>query len=266
MLTQHVRALAVSGRLPRERIVHVWHAAPALAAPAESRRACLDLLDPVERERLGRFRFDVDAVAYLAAHALLRSALSCFAPVHPRTWRFRGGMHGKPVVEKPALHRRLSFSLSHTSGRVAIAVGRHCELGIDVEDANVGASLLENPERFLSPAEVESLRTLPPEARADRFLACWTLKESLLKALGIGLSIPPQDLGFDLDKVPDPRVSFPRSMPEDPASWHFRRFSATDRHPVALAIRCQPGSNVLVWITEASELPLRFASKVPGPV
>ena len=243
---------------PGESTVHVWHAASALPAPA-SRRAALGLLDPTELERLGRFRLEVDADAYLAAHALLRTALSRLAPVHPRTWRFRSGRHGKPFVEQPSMHQALSFSLSHTAGRVAVAVGFHCDLGIDVEDAAVAGSLLEHPEPFLSPAEIDALRALPPGARAERFLACWTLKESLLKAVGVGLSIPPRDLGFDLDDLQGPRAWFPASMQEDPARWHFRRFAATDRHPAALAVRARPGSVVLVRIAEASELPLRVA-------
>jgi 4'-phosphopantetheinyl transferase len=256
-------ATDLSDQMPAMAVIHVWHAAPGLAASPGSRHACLDLLDPGERERLERYRFEADAEAYLAAHALLRSALS---PSDPRTWRFRKGRHGKPFVEEPAIHRCLAFSLSHTSGRVAVAIGRQCELGIDVEHAEVGASILENLGRFLSPMEVRSLGAMPSEHRAARFLVLWTLREAALKACGTGLSGHAGGLSFDLDSGSAPSASFPPEMREDPANWHFRCFDATGRHPVAVAIRCPSGGNVTVKVNEARELPLPFATQVaPTP-
>jgi 4'-phosphopantetheinyl transferase len=241
--------------------IHVWHADPELAAAPDAWRACLDLLDPPERERMGRFRFEADATAYLAAHALLRSALSLLAPVAPRRWRFRAGAHGKPFVDEPVAHRGLSFSLSHTPGRVAVAVASRGPVGIDVEHASVARSLLEHPERFLSPSEVGALRALPLADRPERFLACWTLKESFLKASGLGLSVPVQALSFHLDPGARIRVSFERAIGDDPDAWQFLRFAATSDHPAAVAARRAPGTELSVRVLEAARLPLAGSSR-----
>jgi len=236
--------------------LHVWHADPDLTGVPGARRACLDLLDAGERDRMRRFRFDADGAVYLAAHALLRSALSRLAPVDPTLWRFRTGEHGKPFVDEPTSHRHLAFNLSHTAGRVAVAIAIRAEVGVDVEHVGRAASLLEHPDRFLSPAEARTLRALPPEARRDRFLAYWTLKESYLKACGLGLSVPLQDLSFHLDEGPRVRVSFEPTIRDDPASWQFLCLAATSDHPMAVAIRREAGTEAPVRVHEAREIPL----------
>ena len=178
--------------------LHLWHASPNVLATPESRRACLDLLDVGERERLDRLRVEADRAAYLAAHALLRSALSWAAPVDPRLWRFRNAERGKPSIDEPTSLRHVAFSLSHTTGRVVVAVALRAEVGVDVEHAGRARSVLEHPDRFLSTTEARALHALPPEARLHRFMSYWTLKESYLKACGMGLSVPPQALSFHL--------------------------------------------------------------------
>jgi 4'-phosphopantetheinyl transferase len=236
--------------------LHVWHASPGLAAAPESRRACLDLLDGGERERMGRLRVEADRVAYLAVHALLRSALSRVAPVAPRLWRFRSGRLGKPSIDEPASLRHLAFSLSRTRGRVVVAVADHAEVGVDVEDVVRAGSLLEHPDRILSPAEAKALRALPSGTRLHRLTACWTLKEAYLKACGLGLSVPPQALSFYLDEGPDVRVSFEPAIQDDPSTWRFLRLSASSDHPMAVAFRCEAGSEVRAHVHEVREIPL----------
>ena len=243
----------------------VWHADPDLASVPGARRACLDLLDASERDRLRRFRFEADGTAYLAAHALLRSVLSHLAPVDPRLWRFRTGEHGKPFVDEPTSHRHLAFSLSHTAGRVAVAVATRAAVGIDVEHAGRASSLLKHLDRFLSPTEARTIRALPPEARRDRFLAHWTLKESYLKACGLGLSVPLQDLSFHIDEGPGVRVSFEPTVRDDPASWQFLCVAATSEHPMAVAVRRAGGMEVPVRVHEAREIPLLSPGDGNGP-
>ncbi len=245
----------------RERIplngasVHVWHADPAALDTPEARRACLDLLDEGERARLGRFRLEADRASYLVAHALLRSVLSVHAPADPRTWRFLAGPHGKPAVDFPAAHRELFFNLSHSRGRVAVAVALGRDVGVDVE-ASVRAGALEDlAERFLSPVEVGALQALPPEARRERLLGCWTLKESYLKACGSGLSLPLSALTFHLGEGEAIRATFHAPIGDDPTNWAFARFAPGPGYLGAVAIRRGPFEELSLFIREVLWLP-----------
>src|SRR2546421_10271518 len=90
-----------------------------------------DLLDQEERARAARFHFEQDRSMYIGAHALLRRALSRHAAVHPSAWRFEPEQHGRPRIVAPSTS--LYFSLSHTRGLAACAIGVDLELGLDVE-------------------------------------------------------------------------------------------------------------------------------------
>ena len=85
--------------------------------------------------------------------------------------------HGRPlVVGRPDL----GISVAHAGGATAVAGVRDATIGVDIEDAS--------EDRFSSVATV----LLHPRERADRpdaLARTWVRKESLLKALGIGLGV-----------------------------------------------------------------------------
>src|SRR5215813_11821908 len=93
--------------------VHVYDARASAWTPDALARD-FALLEPGERERANRFHFETDRRMYVAAHALLRRALSRHAPVEPAEWRFSGAEGERPEIAEPAPATRLRFSLSHT--------------------------------------------------------------------------------------------------------------------------------------------------------
>jgi phosphopantetheinyl transferase len=96
-------------------------------------------------------------IASLAGIALLLEAVR----------RVRGAVPGLrllrvPADGKPTFLDGPSFSIAHSSTRVAVAVGESCELGLDVEEEGAGG-------------------------RTARELERWTATEAALKAMGGGL-------------------------------------------------------------------------------
>lgn len=203
------------------------------------------LLSEEERARAARFRFDRDRHSYIAGHALTRALLSEAAPeVAPESWRFIAMEHGRPEVAPDAGQPRLRFNLSHTHGLAAVAVTAEGEIGLDVESLDRSNLTLELAERFFAPEEVAMLTRLPEERLTEGLYAIWTLKESFIKAVGLGLSLPLDSFAFTLAPLAirfTARIA-PFRPADDPARWRFQRMRPTDHHALALALRPVDGA------------------------
>ncbi len=193
-------------------------------------------MTPDERERHGRFRFARDRHMFLITRALVRSALSLYARVEPQAWRFAIGSHGKPRVDDRIEAPRLAFNLSNAHGMVVCAVSRHEHLGVDVEDVTRSGETLDIADRFFSPSEVRALRALPTARQRPRFFELWTLKESYIKARGLGLAIPLDQFSFQLDHGPPIRVSFDARLDDHRERWHFASLRFSPRYLIAVGV------------------------------
>ena len=71
------------------------------------------------------------------------------------------------------------------------------------------------------------------EGWPDRFLQYWTLKESYLKAVGLGISVPLTDVRFSID--PEPRAHFAGSLAGADAGWSFDLTTEGDAYYLAVA-------------------------------
>jgi 4'-phosphopantetheinyl transferase len=198
------------------------------------------LLDAAERARLARFRFPRDARAFLIAHALVRDVLSRFCEILPGEWRFKTNGNGRPEIAGPAATAGLRFSLSHCRGLIACLVAENVEPGVDVEEIRQADDLLELAERFFSPSELVSLRHCSGERMAERFFALWTLKESYIKARGMGVSLPLDKFSFRLCRN-QIGVRFDPEIRDRATDWAFSLLRAPADHFVAVALGCREG-------------------------
>ncbi len=214
------------------------------------------LLTEDEQLRHQRLRFERDRRQFLATRALVRTVLSFYEPtVSPRAWRFEVGERGKPSISEPLAARHWQFNLSNTRGLVVCAVsGAHRRLGVDVERLDRDNDLLALADRYFSRLEVAELRSLPLADQPSRFFDYWTLKESYIKAHGLGLAIPLDSFSFllgrgsrsdargtsssDLGTAATPAIGirFDARRDDDPAIWSFILLDAAPRYRLAIAL------------------------------
>jgi len=229
--------------------VHLWCADPDELDSADRHALACALLTGEEIARLERFRFERDRRIHLATRVLVRTVLSRYESVPPAAWRFAAGEQGRPEIDSP--ESSLRFNLSNARGLVVCAVARAIDLGVDVEPLDRVVPL-EVAERFFSPAEFEALRALPEEARPQRFLDLWTLKESYIKARGLGLSLPLDRFSFFLEAERPPRIEIDPALGDQGADWQFVQLQPTPRHLLALCVRRNERRDaevVLCWQT-----------------
>jgi 4'-phosphopantetheinyl transferase len=203
----------------------------------DSLRTYVPLLTDAERAKAARFHFAADRNRHVTSRALLRTVLPGYLGIPHEALSFRCDRFGRPSLGNPeALAVGLDFNLSHTAGLIALAVTHHSVVGVDVENASHQQPAMELASRFFSPDEVASLRTFAGDALNLEFYRHWTLKESYLKAYGVGLSLPLDRFGFRLAAQ---RAEFYlASAAEHRADeWYFAQWRASAHHLLAVCLR-----------------------------
>jgi 4'-phosphopantetheinyl transferase len=98
--------------------------------------------------------------------------------------QFNQTEYGKPFLQN---NRNFFYNISH-SGEWVVCAFANSAVGIDVE--KMASVDLHLAQRILTPAEYEAFLTKSSSEQQLYFYSLWTLKESFIKAVGKGLSIP----------------------------------------------------------------------------
>eukprot|EP00043_Microstomoeca_roanoka_P019111 m.211662 g.211662 ORF g.211662 m.211662 type:complete len:281 (+) comp16942_c0_seq58:122-964(+) len=171
--------------------------------------AALSRIQAEERDRILRFRFIDDAKSSLVGRLLLRFAIQSELGVSNNDIQLKREQSGRPVLESPKADQ-LKFNVSHAGAYAVIAVDTGAEIGVDVMDHR--RPLHEDVERFFelmtntfTPSEWTHIKTAAStHLQLLEFYRYWTLKESYIKALGIGLRMDLQRLQFTSDPLLTP--------------------------------------------------------------
>ena len=169
-----------------ENQAHVWMFGTEIST--EQLEEFRNLLSIDEKVRADRFKFESDRVRFVASHGWLRTMLGSYCGIHPQELVFASGAHGKPFLKSSSMP--IQFNLSHSGIRAALVVTRNMRCGIDIEQVRSEISEQAIAERFFCARENQWLQSLPTEQRNLGFFRLWSVKESILKAEGKGLSIP----------------------------------------------------------------------------
>ena len=218
---------------------HLWWADPKAFHDSVQLARYRHVLTEAERAKVDRLHFARDRHTALMTRVLVRVVLSRYCDVDPREWRFHTNQYGRPEVAMPRCGVR--FNLSHTAGLVVCLVSRGREVGVDAERLSRGGRWLELAERFFAPTEAAAVRKIDESRRRRRFLEYWTLKESYIKARGMGLAIPLDGFSFDLSHSVSQgiRIRFAEAVCDDPDRWQFTLEPFGEEHLVATAIECR---------------------------
>ena len=221
--------------------VHVWFTCPEDIQDPDLLASYHSLITQEEKEKQARYIMPWHRHTSLIARVLVRCALSRYADVNPQDWRFDRNSHGKPQLAKECLLAPLHFNLSHTHGMAACAVTHGGPIGVDVERWDRQRDFDRLAARFFSPYEANLLKEVPEYAKRRLFFNIWTLKESYIKARGVGLSMGLDLFSFEVAEDGHPRIILDSLLEDDPEAWAFRLMTPTRHHVAALAAHVEPG-------------------------
>ena len=197
---------------------------------------CLSL---IETERAQAFKFDKDRDLYVAAHVFLRKVLSRYALIPEKKWEFIANNYGKPAVANLG-YQWLKFNLSHTEGLIACIVSVNRDVGVDVEKHKNINDLHSLCRHAFSIMEAEYvISTTSYNQQLLRFFNFWTLKESYIKARGLGLSLPLQQFTFKQDADQNWRVHYDAEFDHGGKSWQFNAWQLNQTHYLACCVEIE---------------------------
>jgi len=188
-----------------------------------------------ERYQEQRFYFAKDRLIYLVTRVTVRMVLSRYISVAPEDLCFVKNAYGKPAVADSLTGTKMvSFNVSHTDGLVLLGVTSERAIGVDVENIFLTHYSLQFVEQFFTKKEVSDLHALPESQRKKRFFELWTLKESYVKAKGMGLSIPLDHFRVSLPDDHRVEIIFDKQLTDDPSLWEFSQYLVGDSHVAAI--------------------------------
>jgi 4'-phosphopantetheinyl transferase len=193
-----------------------------------------DLLPGDERDRMSRFRRDVDQCRFAARRLLLREVLGELVGLPSDTITFEHGAQGKPRLPA-SLGKGLEFNTSHSGRWFIVAWGFGAAIGVDIEtDRGMrdGDSLAR---RWLTTTEHEEAVGHGLDFEGTGFLRLWCRKEAVMKATGLGLSLDPTSFEVPTDPFLDKPALVELGPPEittlhlvdlDSGSWPAALFGS----------------------------------------
>ena len=137
-----------------------------------------------KRTKIKKFIRQKDSERVLVADILARYQICCRTGLMNKEIRFNNNKYGKPYLEKV---KNIHFNISH-SDKWVVCVTADKPVGIDIEkikEIDFGIA-----KRFFSKIEYKELEKRSGKDKLHFFYDLWTLKESYIKAVGKGLSIP----------------------------------------------------------------------------
>lgn len=233
---------------------HIWLVRPESASDPGLLREYERLMDDGEKRQRDRLIPPEPRHHQAVTRALVRTMLATYAGVDPQRWQFATNAHGRPEIVEPAEWAHLRFNVSHTHGLIACIAADAREVGIDVEWADRAGRLVELADRFFSKKEADAIRALNGDAQRDRFFETWTLKESFIKAIGVGVSFGLSRFAFEIGGE-TPTISFDAGVTDDPVRWQFLLRWPDPDHALAAAAGRESSEQVTFKIREM--IPLR---------
>lgn len=183
-------------------------------------------LAPAEQARIARFRRAPDQHRSIVARAALRGLLARTLGVPAAAVPLSTAASGQPRVQGAAPWH---VSVSHSEA-MAVVVLAQAPVGVDVEAERIVPDAAAMAQAWFTPAEAAQVASQPAD-----FLALWTAKEAVVKALGTGLTAGLAD--FSVTRPADEFRPVATGTDSRFAGLTVRRLAAPAGYHAALSIR-----------------------------
>jgi 4'-phosphopantetheinyl transferase len=197
----------------------------------------LGWLSDDELAKVGRYKSVSARHNALQVRIALRAVLSLHSALKPQQWRFIYGAKGKPALTQDLLALTgLHFNLSHSGQWLMIGVliapnaeekteptidGASNEwvynpeqdicFGVDIERQRSSTDIVPILNHYFTQTETNTLLQLPEALQRQRFFDLWAVKESYIKARGLGLALSLKSFSVDFSQAEQCNIPLQRA-------------------------------------------------------
>ncbi|MCI0470756.1 MAG: 4'-phosphopantetheinyl transferase superfamily protein [Candidatus Aminicenantes bacterium] len=182
----------------------------------------LPFVAPDKQARIRRFYKWMDSLRSLFADLLIRHIIIHKTNLKNADITFSTNAYGKPSLNFPG---DLHFNLSHSGDWVVCAVDA-APVGIDVEQ--ISPVDLDISKNYFSPDEHADL--MSKDDKIAYFFTLWTLKESYIKIVGKGLSMPLNSFSIRFIENNEIRIAAEKKVLQD---IFFCRYDIDSKYKMA---------------------------------
>jgi 4'-phosphopantetheinyl transferase len=181
---------------------------------------------PEKRAGIQRFYRIEDQQRALIGDVLIRYLLCNKLLLANKELIFAKTEFGKPFLVND---HKIHFNISH-SGEWVLGAVHNLPVGVDVE--KIRPVEYQIAARFFSKSEYFNLMNKEGRDKLEYFYEIWTLKESYIKAVGKGLSIPLESFSINTNEG-----IINVETGQGPKEYYFNRYNLDEGYKVAVCAR-----------------------------
>ncbi len=181
-----------------------------------------------------RYRAAADRRRCAVTRGVLKTLLTRYLHIPVNELEFTHNEYGKPALRDSPLE----FNVSHSGDYALLGFARESPLGVDVEHMRDDRVVNELALRVLSPGEYQRFVSLPEADRKRTFFQIWALKESVLKGMGSGLTVPPENIEISFYPEESRLLTAPVLHISDVKDWTLQSLAiGDDDYSAAVAVK-----------------------------
>ncbi|XP_059353266.1 L-aminoadipate-semialdehyde dehydrogenase-phosphopantetheinyl transferase-like [Daphnia carinata] len=233
----------------------------------------LSVIQEKERERICRFTFKRDAKASLVGQLMLHKLIRETLQIPNEEVQFERTEKGKPFLPKLALPYQ--FNVSHQGAYTVVAASSSTELlGVDImridderfEEETKLQDFFYTMRRQFTYREWKNIRHGNRKEQLKNFYRHWCLKESYVKAVGVGIGMNLLSLDFNVNEpisgiVTSTSLGIDGKLEE---SWRFEEQLLDEEHCVCVALKLGKSAPQPFQLIQLKDLYLPNCRELPN--
>ncbi|RIA90295.1 putative 4'-phosphopantetheinyl transferase SFP [Glomus cerebriforme] len=230
--------------------------------PDEQYQQILSFIQPEEKSRINRFHFIEDAKLSLIGRCLMRLLFCKLYKYDWKTIQFSRTKKNKPILVNPDSDSIINFNISHHGDWVVLVASENSSIGVDVMKVELPNN--QSMEYFFETlkdrfSDHEWLTITNPNytqfQQLHQFYQYWCLKESYVKAVGLGLSLDLRSIEFHLSNEEPNLIENMQSIKsktqllinnELQPEWKFEESYLDNLHCVCIAYNVLDHENFII--------------------